>query len=76
MEEIEIYSEFIKLDQFLKFANVAASGGEAKQMVEDGIVFVNGVKAFEKRKKIYPGDVVEVKAEDIEIALKATAEKE
>ena len=75
MEEIKIYSEFIKLDQFLKFANVAASGGEAKLMVEDGIVFVNGTKAFEKRKKIYPGDVIVVKADDIEISLKAVAEE-
>ena len=74
MEEIQIYSDFIKLDQFLKFANVAASGGEAKLMVEDGIVFVNGTKAFEKRKKIYTGDVVKVVADDIEIELKAIAE--
>lgn len=75
MQEISINTPFIKLDQLLKYAGIALSGGDAKEMIFAGIVFVNDVPASERRKKIYSGDVVTVKAEDITVSLKVTAEE-
>lgn len=59
-DSITITTEFIKLDALLKFANAVATGGEAKQMVQDGLVKVNGETCTMRGKKIRPGDVVEV----------------
>ena len=64
MENIEILTPFIKLDQFLKFCGAALSGGEAKEMVAAGIVSVNGEKCLMRGKKLYPGTTVEIEAED------------
>ena len=58
--EITITTEFIKLDALLKFANLAQSGGEAKEMVLDGIVDFNGDTCTMRGKKVRPGDVVTV----------------
>ncbi len=58
--EITITTEFIKLDALLKFANLAQSGGEAKEMVLDGIVDFNGETCTMRGKKVRPGDVVTV----------------
>ncbi len=41
VETIEIHTEFIKLDSFLKFAGVSETGGQAKEMVQEGLVLVN-----------------------------------
>jgi len=60
METIKINTDFIKLDQFLKWAGVADNGVMAKHMVLDGIVKVNGETEERRGKKLYPGDVVEV----------------
>ena len=60
MEKVKIESEFIKLDQFLKFENLVASGGEAKTIIMDGMVKVNGKVEFARGKKLYKGDLVEV----------------
>lgn len=59
-DKIQITTEFIKLDALLKFANAVATGGEAKQIVQDGLVKVNGEVCTMRGKKIRPGDVVEV----------------
>jgi ribosome-associated protein len=61
MEEIAINTVTIQLDQFLKWAGAVESGGQAKQMVEEGLVAVNGVTVSERRKKLQPGDVVALK---------------
>ena len=58
-DKIQITTEFIKLDSLLKFANAVATGGEAKQIVQDGLVKVNGETCTMRGKKIRPGDVVE-----------------
>lgn len=68
-EKIAIKTEFIKLDQLLKFSGVADIGSEAKQMVLDGIVKVNGEVCTMRGKKIRPGDLVEITGEDIIIRL-------
>lgn len=62
-DSITITTEFIKLDSLLKFANAVATGGEAKQIVQDGLVKVNGEVCTMRGKKIRPGDVVEVDAQ-------------
>ncbi len=66
MKELEtkIETEFIKLDQLLKFSGLAFSGAEAKNMVLDGMVSVNGELCEMRGKKIRPGDKVMVDFED------------
>nr|NJM04721.1 RNA-binding S4 domain-containing protein [Desulfobacula sp.] len=50
----------VELHKVLKFENLAASGGEAKHMIAEGSVTVNGKIETRKHKKIYPGDVIEI----------------
>ncbi len=63
-EEVKITTEFIKLDQLLKFANIAESGAMAKEMIADEIVSVNGEICTMRGKKIRPGDSVLAEFED------------
>lgn len=58
-EKIAIIGEYIKLDSLLKLALIAESGGQAKLMVGDGMVMVNGEVCTQRGKKIHPGDYVE-----------------
>ena len=58
MENITIETEFIKLDALLKFAALTATGGEAKQVIADGMVAVNGETCTMRGKKLRPGDDV------------------
>jgi len=58
MTEIEIYSEFIKLDAFLKFAGCVGTGGEAKIEIAEGRVLVNGEVCTMRGKKLRDGDTV------------------
>ena len=53
---VVIYTEFIKLQDAMKYANLVYSGGEAKQMILDGMVSVNGEVCTMRGKKLYPGD--------------------
>ena len=59
VETIEIHTEFIKLDSFLKFAGLTDTGGQAKELVLEGKVKVNGEVCTMRGKKIRPGDTVE-----------------
>ena len=56
MTEIRIDTEYIKLDALLKFANLTASGGEAKLRIASGEVQVNGQPCTMRGKKMRPGD--------------------
>jgi len=58
MEKIAIQTEFIKLDALLKYAAVVGSGGEAKTVIADGLVSVNGEVCTMRGKKLRPGDTV------------------
>ena len=60
MEEVtvNIDTEFIKLDQLLKFVGIAETGGHAKEIVLEGVVYVNDEQCLMRGKKIYPGDTV------------------
>ena len=66
MEKIElpITTEYIKLDQLLKFSGIAESGADAKDMILDGIVSVGGAVCTMRGKKLRPGDCVTVEFED------------
>jgi len=57
---MRISTEYIKLDSFLKAVNEAASGGEAKILVTEGGVMVNGETELRRGRKLRPGDVVTV----------------
>ena len=56
---VAITTEFIKLQDALKFANVVYSGGEAKTLIQEGQVTVNGEVCTMRGKKLRPGDRVE-----------------
>ena len=58
MKKITITTEFIKLQDLLKFANLVESGGEAKERIQGGEVQVNGEVCTMRGKKIRPGDDV------------------
>ena len=59
MREVEISKEPVELYKILKFEGLVASGGEAKKVIAEGYVFVNGAVETQKRKKIVSGDIVE-----------------
>lgn len=67
MEIIEINTEFIKLDQLLKWANFTASGVESKMFILNGEVKVNGEVETRRGKKIYDGYIVEFNEEKIKV---------
>lgn len=60
MQTVQISSEYIKLDQFLKLADCISTGGMAKALIQDGAVKVNGEAELRRGRKLYNGDVVEV----------------
>ena len=66
--EIKIHTEFIKLQDLLKFANLVSSGGEAKERVQAGEVTVNGEVCTMRGRKIRPGDTVTYEGETYQVA--------
>ncbi len=59
MKKIKITTEYIKLDQFLKFTGVVNNGGEAKILITDGLAKVNGETELRRGRKLRLNDVVE-----------------
>jgi ribosome-associated protein len=70
MREIEISEEPIELYKILKLSNWADSGGEAKYVISEGQVLVNGKVETRKRKKIFSADVIEFGGNKIRIKIK------
>lgn len=68
MQNLKIRDEFIKLGQALKLADLVDSGVEAKLVIQDGQVTVNGETEYQRGKKLYDGDVVEFDGSQIKIA--------
>ncbi len=60
MDLVTINTEFIKLGQLLKLASLVGQGSDAKMIIADGLVKVNGEVVTQRGKKVYPGDVVDV----------------
>jgi ribosome-associated protein len=71
MKVVEINSEPVELYKILKFEGMVSSGGEAKSVIADGQVLVNGETETRKRKKIVSGDIIEFKKEKIRMHLTA-----
>lgn len=67
--QVNIREAPVELYKILKMENLAASGGEAKYMIADGQVMVNGEIETRKRKKILPGDIVEFAGKRFQIVL-------
>lgn len=63
MKEVKINTEQIQLDQFLKWSTAAATGGEAKLLIQSGQVKVNGQIETRRSVKLQPGAVVEIAGE-------------
>lgn len=66
-EQIKITTEFIKLDSFLKFANLVESGGNAKGVIVEGRIKVNGEVCFMRGKKLYRGDKIQIDEMNLEL---------
>ncbi len=67
MEEIKLRDEFIKLGQAIKAANLVESGAEAKEVIQEGYVKVNGEVCTQRGKKLVAGDIVSFKGNEIKI---------
>lgn len=67
METIVLRDEFIKLGQALKAAGLVESGVEAKEVIQDGLVKVNGEIDTRRGRKLYDGDIVTFEGENIKI---------
>lgn len=63
MKEIEIYGDYIQLDQFLKKENIISSGGETGDFIKNHEIFLNGIIIQEKEKKIRLGDELSLDGE-------------
>ena len=59
-EEVKIHTEFIKLQDLLKFAGAVETGGDAKLIIQEGRVTVNGEVCTMRGKKMRPGDVAAI----------------
>ncbi len=70
MKEVEISKWPIELYKLLKLEGMVASGGEAKFVIAEGQVLVNGKVETRKRKQIVSGDIVEFREEKIRVQLK------
>lgn len=60
MKDILINTEYIKLDQFLKWVNLVSSGAEAKMLITDGQVIVNDEVELRRGKKLRKNDIIKV----------------
>lgn len=67
IEKVEIKTDFIRLDSFLKFKGIAETGGQAKQFIQDGIVRLNGEVCESRGKKLRDGDKILVFGDEYHI---------
>ena len=63
-EKVKITTEYVKLDQLLKFCAMAQTGADAKEMILDEIVLFNGEVCTMRGKKVRPGDVITIEFDD------------
>lgn len=60
MKEVSINTDFIRLDQFLKWAGICESGAIAKELILSSNIKVNDSIVLQRTKKIYKGDIIEI----------------
>lgn len=70
MEKIEISTEYIKLDQLLKFINITTTGGEGKELITSGKVKVNNEVELRRGRKVKDGDKVDIEKKSFVIISK------
>ncbi len=70
MKDVKLIKEPVELYKILKFEGMVTSGGEAKKVIADGQVTVNGIIESQKRKKIISGDIIEYNAKKIRLYFK------
>ena len=70
-DKVTINTPFIKLDSLLKFAGLTETGGDAKIVVSEGRVSVNGEVCTQRGKKIFPGDKITVSELDLTLEVSA-----
>lgn len=68
MQEIAIRDEYIRLGQALKLAGLVGSGVEAKLLIQDGLVTVNGERDDRRGRKLYPGDIFSLDGNEVRVA--------
>lgn len=68
-EKVNISTEFIRLDAFLKLANTVQTGGHAKIVIQNGEVSVNGEVCLMRGKKLRPGDIVSYDGKQYEVSV-------
>lgn len=64
---VKIQTEYIKLGQFLKYSGIIVNGGEAKNLLDEGLVLVNNKVEYARGKKLFPGDTVVFDGEEYKI---------
>ena len=69
MQQIEINHEPVEMYKILKFEAIVSSGGEAKSVIAEGMVMLNGKVETQKRKKIVSGDIIEFQGKQYRIVL-------
>lgn len=67
MQDVLIYKEPVELYKVLKFEGLVATGGEAKVVIDEGLVKVNGELEMRKRRKLFVGDVIEFNGEQLRL---------
>ena len=67
MKEVKIYTEYIKLDDLLKFAGILGTGGIAKAVIQEGLVKVNGEICLMRGKKLRGGEIVEFNGQIVKV---------
>ena len=65
MTDIEIHTETIQLDQFLKLAGAVPSGGVVKELIAQGAILRNGAVETARRRKLVHGDIITIDGEDV-----------
>ena len=68
MTSVTITTEYIKLQDLMKLENLVESGGQAKQLIQEGAVQVNGETCLLRGRKLRPGDVVRFRGQDYTVA--------
>jgi S4 domain protein len=68
MKKVNIGSDYIKLDQFLKLSDIVMSGGEAKLLIMSEEIKVNGEIATQRGKKLRDGDIVEYMNKEFQVS--------
>ncbi len=64
---VEITTDYLKLEQLLKIADIVSSGGEAKLFLQENEILVNGEEEHRRGRKLYPGDLITIDGKVYEI---------